>query len=470
MPGPLPITPTRVPPRPSIPTRSLRAVRASPASLSSLAFLAAFSLLAAPCAAAPGAGDFVPAAAARSRPDRWVPDAPAPGGLLWIERHLGPAAGAENLLFAHGAFSRIENRLLPTRLFEEENLFTRLLSIAYRLGKYTYLDWPAAAYLDVAQHELFGHGYRARAAGYEDIRFEVAMPPPYGRGDGLTVYSYPAGYRPGMDENLSMAMAGIEAEDILAQKQRNRFLREGSMDYHGSLLYLAASMGLSDYVAATDTVDINSSNDLSKWLYFANWKAGRVLGVDSWISLSDLKEGSRLAYADPFFWYAAWTAGRYLWNGSMRWRQPMIPLGPVRWLPSLGYRLSPFGGQYLAENLLTLGPRAATLRAVWGGGGLGSSWGADAEAQNLVRWHGWSLDAALRAWGQPPLRPDVRDPRPPEAREFGAGLSAAAVSPALFPRFPLRAAAGFSTKRAGYVPGESLEADFALRVGVGLYR
>jgi hypothetical protein len=62
------------------------------------------------------------------------------------------------------------------------------------------------------------------------------------------------------------------------------------------------------------------------------------------------------------------------------------------------------------------------------------------------------------------------DFRPPESPRLGGGMSAAAVSPALSRAFPLRLGAGFSAKRAGYVPGESLEADFALRAGVGWYR
>lgn len=406
--------------------------------------------------------------ALRLRPARWVPDVPAPDGLLWIDRYLGPAAGADNLLLAYGALSRIENRLLPTRLFEEERLFTRMLSIGYRLVKMNYIDLPAAYYLHIVQHEAFGHGWRAREAGYGEIEYDMPLPPPYGPGGGKTSFN-PTGFVRSLDDSLAMSMAGIEAGDILAQRQRNRFLREGSMDYPGALVYLNASLGLANYAAATDTYEEDTGNDVSNWITFVNWKAGRAPESDPWYSLSDLKEHSLIALADPFFWYSAWTMGRYLWNGSMRWRQPMIPLGPVRWLPSLGYRLSPFGGQYLAENLLTLGPRAATLRAAWGDGELGSSWGADAEARDLIRWRGWSLDAALRAWSQP-LSPEEGDPPPPIASRFGAGLSAAAVSPALFTVFPLRVAAGFSTKRAGYVPGESLESDFALRMGVGLYR
>lgn len=454
--------------------RSLRPDRLRPAPARAFpvlpVFLAVLSSFAFPGFAGPAPGDSASAPPVSRRPARWVPDAPAPGGLLWIDRYRGPAAGAENLLLAHGALSRLENRVLPTRLFEEENRFARLLSLSYRLGKFLYLDLPVAAYLPVVQHELSGHGWRAREAGYEDIRYEVPAPPPYGPGGGETRFYYPEGHAPGHDDILAMAMAGIEAEDILARTQRDRFLRAGSMDYPGALLYLGASLELAGYVAATDSVGPGTFNDVSNWLVAVNRKAGRDRETGYWITRSDLASRSLLALADPFLWYAAWAVGKYLWDGTMRWRQPMVPLGPARWLPSLGYRLSPFGGQFLAENLLALGPRVAVLRAAWGDGELGASWGADLEARDLARWRGWSLDAALRAWSQPPLRPEDPDPRPAEAPRLGAGLSAAAVSPALFKGFPLRLAAGVSAKRAGYVPGESLESDLALRAGVGLYR
>jgi hypothetical protein len=478
MPGQSPPPFPRAPLPASAPARSVfvpagRIPASARSARSARALLAAIvlALLASPGVAGPAIGDSAPSPPARPRAARWVPDTPTPGGLLWIDKHLSPSAGAANLLFAHGALSRIENRLLPTRLFEEENRFDRLLSFSYRLGKLTFLDLPAAYCLYLLQHEVFGHGWRAREEGYgEHVRYEFQPPPPYGSGGGLTRYSFPEGADPGVDETLARVMAGIEAADILAQRQRNRFLGEGSLDYHGALAYLNSSLGLALYAGSTEGVETETGNDVSNWLLFVNWKADRDAASDPWVSLSELQLRSLLALADPFLWYAAWTAGRYLWNGSMRWRQPMVPLGPVRWLPSLGYRLSPFGGQYLAENLLALGPRTATLRAAWGGGDLGSSWGADAEAQDLVRWRGWSLDAALRAWSQPPLQLEWSAPRPPGDPRFGAGMSATAVSPALSRAFPLRLGAGFSTKRAGYVPGESLDADFALRVGVGWHR
>lgn len=417
-------------------------------------------------AGASGAG----VSASRVPPPRWVQVAPDSAGLLlrW-DRNLSPAAGADNLLFAYGAFGRLEDRLLPTRLFEEERFAGRALSIAYRLGKVACLDLPAAQSLPLVQHEVFGHGWRAREEGYGHIRYDLSPPPPYGPGEGLTSWTYPDGFAP-TDDSLMLAQAGIEAEDILAKRQRDLFLRGGSLDLHGALLYFASSLGLADYVRATSGDETDMSNDVAAWLSLVNGKAGRDRPADRWISREDLERRTLLSLADPFLWYSGGFVLDYIWDGRSRRRYPMIPFGPARWLPGLGYRLSPFGGQYLAENLVVLRPRVAVLRAAWGSGELGASWGADLETRDLARWRGYSLDAAVRAWSQPVLRPEAGSPGPSGSSRFGAGLSAEVISPALFPGFPLRLAAGFSAKRPGYVPGESLGADFAWRAGVGAFR
>ena len=80
---------------------------------------------------------------------------------------------------------------------------------------------------------------------------------------------------------------------------------------------------------------------------------------------------------------------RYLWNGSSRWSYPMVPLGPARWLPLLGYRITPFGDQWVMENLVAGGDRAFQARFSKGDGRAGSTFGADLEARDALAWKGF---------------------------------------------------------------------------------
>lgn len=398
---------------------------------------------------------------------RWSQDAePAGGPLLWLDPDHAPLSGAENILTLSGALGRLEDRLLPLRLFRDENRIHQAASTAYRFSKLILLDVPPAAYLVVLQHEVYGHGYRAREAGYRDVRYELGMPPPYGPGDGSTSWRNPAG--PGPDRDIAMALAGVEATDILSQRLRGRWLQDGDMDYHAALLYLLSSFGLADYLAATGRDEADESNDMVAYVKGLNGKTGRALPSGYWVDLDDLEAGSNLAFADPFLFFSAWTVLRYVFFGGARWSPPALPLGPVRYLPSLGYRLSPFGGEALVENLAVWGRRSFNLRIAFGDGEAGASMGADLEGRRILAWRGFSLDGVLRFWSQPGLQLEPGGPWPGADPVPGFGAQLAVVSPAISRALPIRFGLGAGAKTSGYAPGERLDAGPTVRIGLGL--
>lgn len=406
------------------------------------------------------------AAPARSQPPRWAPPVGSGQELLRFDPDQSAGVGAENLLFLGAALGRLEDRLLPTRLFEEERLPGRLASFGYRFAKVALLDLPVAAFLPVLQHEVYGHGWRAREEGHASIEYEFAWPPPYGVGNASTAWE-PEPAEPVYDRDLAMDLAGIEATDILAGRQRLGFMRDGFMDYHGALLYLGASLGLVNYVFVTREDEEDLSNDVAAWLHDANLKADAT-GSRAWVALSDLEDGSRWALADPFLWYSAWALLRYLGSGRTHWIQPAVGIGPVRWVPLLGYRLTPFGGQGIFESLLAWRGRTAALRAAWGSGEPGTAVGIDLEAREVAAWKGFALDLALHGWSQPRLRlsPGRNASRDGEP---GGALSADLLLPALGRAFPLRLALGITAKSRGYLPGAPLAGGHTLRAGIGLF-
>lgn len=404
--------------------------------------------------------------AARSQPPRWVTPVGSGQELLRFDADQGAGVGAENLLFLAGAIGRIEDRLLPTRLFEEERFPGRAASFGYRFAKVAFLDLPVAAFLPALQHEVYGHGWRAREAGHASIEYDFALPPPYGLGNAST--SWEAGPAEAVrDRELAMDLAGIEATDLLAGRQRLVFMRGGFLDYHGALLYLGASLGLANYVFTTREGEDDLSNDVAAWLHDANLKADAT-GARRWVALSDLEDGSRWTLADPFLWYSAWALLRYLGSGSTHWIPPSIGIGPVRWLPLLGYRLTPFGGQGLVENLLAWRGRTAALRAAWGDGELGTASGLDLEVRDAAAWKGFTLDLALHGWSQPPLRLSPGGGDSPEGAP-GAALAADVLLPVPGRAFPLRLALGITAKTGGYLPGAPLDGGTTLRAGIGLF-
>lgn len=403
---------------------------------------------------------------------RWSQDAAADPGLLWIDTDQGPRAGADNMLFLHGAFGRLEDRLLPVRILVREQGLARAGNIAWRLGKAVLVDQAAAAWLPVLQHEVYGHGWRAREAGYGDLAYEIDPPQPYGFGEGSTSWSYAPSQAPGPDGEIGMASAGIEATDILARRLRFRWVSEGRMDCRSAHLYLTSFAGLHSYLRATEDGDTALSNDVVAWLTHVNGKAGRADRADWSVTRSGLEGPARWAgYLDVFALYSGFGILTHLWNGETRWKIRMIPLGNgMRWLPVPGYRLSPFGGQWSLENLVAGRRRTWVVRGASGGGPLGASLAADVEAGDLLAWRGLVFDAALRGWIQPRLWLDPRAPAPARASLPGGAFEVAALSPPLSASLPLRVSLGYGYKGPGWSPGLPLEAGSTVRAGVGLQR
>jgi hypothetical protein len=402
---------------------------------------------------------------ARAEEGEWEPEKVR---MLWISTLRDPISGAENAAFAADALGRIEDRLLPGRPFGEESGLYRLAGGTYRALKLALLDMPAAAWLAVLQHEYYGHGFRAREAGFHDIRYELELPPPYGSGEGSTswIQRRPAA----SDEFMAMSMAGIEATDLLSRGLRTHWAAGGRMDYHGALLYLFSALGLGAYVEATSEDETDRSNDIVAYLVGANGKAGLNYPREAWLSQEDLEEGSRASFADPFYWFSWWTLLRYAWNGETHWRYPSVPLGPVRWLPAAGYRLTPFGGEYVLENLLAAKGdpgirRTLALRGAYGDGELGRTIAAGLDARGIPIWKGFALDAGLDAWRQPPLRLDPFDGPPGRGGRWGFGGEVGLSMPTPFRFLRFAVAAGY--KGEGYLPGYRLRGGATLRAGLG---
>lgn len=83
------------------------------------------------------------------------------------------------------------------------------------------------------QHEVFGHGARVREFGGE-ASYELHLFPPYGSGAGLTTWNFEGS----LDQGTAVNIAGIEAEELLAEDVRLRSLSDGILNYRDAYIYI----------------------------------------------------------------------------------------------------------------------------------------------------------------------------------------------------------------------------------------
>ena len=87
--------------------------------------------------------------------------------LVW-DRHFSSPVAAENLQTLHWGLYAVQDRVLKPRWDAEKTTSRKLLGLTYRLGKGILLDYPVDFMLALVQHEVFGHGARAREFGFGD--------------------------------------------------------------------------------------------------------------------------------------------------------------------------------------------------------------------------------------------------------------------------------------------------------------
>jgi len=393
--------------------------------------------------------------------------------MLWYGPDMPASLGAGNILAAYHAAGALEDRILKPRLWDESRWPGKTGGLLYRALRLSLIDEPLLVfYAVVGQHEFSGHGLRAREAGYDHIRYEFSPPFPYGRGTGTTWFMYPTFRPPPADRNLAMAMGGVEATSVMGRKIRMGWMRNGTMDYHGSLAYLSAVGDLGNYLSQSRESDLDrspdQSNDMLVYIRALNEKHGDTVRADYRVGIRRIDRMGDVSYLDPFRWFAFWTVFKTrLWSGNSTFALPTLPLGPVRYLPGFGLGLTPWGPEYHFENLAAWDGRVFSLRYRAGDDTFRKSWGLDLEALEAVRFAGWSLDAGANLWRQPRLRLTHEDQGPTPER-IGFRESLTLFSPPASDTFPLRAALGQDFKTSGFLPGERLERGHGWRMGLGL--
>ncbi len=216
------------------------------------------------------------------------------------------------------------------------------------------LGWLPVNFLAaVAQHEVFGHGYRIRDLGSSRAKvkgYHFETPPPYGVGGGGT--SYDLGPAITTTEETAISMGGVESTAILAQLTKLKWLESHRIDPRQSILYLLSQQDLNLYIGTLNTpaADLDG-NDMRMYIESLNYTY-----TNHFISKARLRSLSWINLGDPFTFYAIYAWFRYLDSGKET-RIPMIPVYGMGYLPGVRLGLTPFGPEFFIENYLLKGRR-----------------------------------------------------------------------------------------------------------------
>lgn len=400
-----------------------------------------------------------------------------------VDIHFTPYAGAENIILLQKSFEKVENVVFPIpSSIATKDLGDSRYSLNNRMliGAKALLFWlPFNSSCTVTQHEIFGHGYRVRDLG-----------PKYAEVTGYKMYvitgstAIETTNKLTVSQSITINIAGLEADAILANKLKMKWLSSGHIDPRQGSLYALSSLSLTGYalsVHENPTTVPKTGNDIINFLFELN-----SLYKESPLTYTTLKNASLVNILDPFLIYSILSQIYYV-NYGVATNIPMFKFGSIQYLSSPRLSLTPFGLQGYLDNFIMFKSVPTYLYLKWGKNGSNIYYGCGIENPSVFNWKKASLGFRADLWRQPMV---LFQQGALSAKQIEALPEETSISqiPQLYPmslltkrslggafsiigtyglvKWPARIYLELGYKSDGYLPGEALRASPIARGGL----
>ncbi|MCB1109510.1 MAG: hypothetical protein KDK64_00870 [Chlamydiia bacterium] len=372
-----------------------------------------------------------------------------------VDPHFSPYSGSANLLTAEGLLILGEDALFPGG---GRNTTSKVWGRALE----QLIFWQSIGTMtSVAQHEIFGHGYRLRELGVTPKRYVVT---PWG---GATYFEVKESFKVG--DMMAVIVAGLEAESIMAWDLKTKWLREGKIDGRLSPTYNQAQQSLFWYTLITQlgrlhNDEISEGNDVDGYLKFQN-----ATYIDSNLTIGQLTRWSLFNWLDPMTFYSYYAFFYYMAEGKS-WAFPMIPLGKdIRYLPNVKIAYAPYAPEAYLENFFIFRGNPVYFYFKGGKRSFGSGFVYDHFFEGTrgalgLKFDGWNQGVFVTPATLEELEETGEAFRPSvNKRRWGAALSLRGTlnftrSMALYTEL--------GGKTSGYLPGYGLDKEIIGRIGI----
>lgn len=391
-----------------------------------------------------------------------------------VDPYYSPFVGKDAILSLHESvqllseFSQGSNENPPRGL---KPSFYRLLDCA--------LFWDPLCYAEtVVQHEVFGHGYRIRSLKDAKVNgYSFDLPPPFGKGGGATYFSI--GPEITIGEFQAIGIAGLEAEEILSQDIKKKFIKKGKISRKLSSLYVIARYSPLNYALVPFEPkeyyedSISSGHDIEGYLATL-----AVLYPSQAMSVGTMVNSLMWNFLDPMTFYQIAGHFYYIFTGKDM-KVPMIPLTKdLSYLPNVSVKLAPYGLETYVENYFLYKESLVSMYVKAGKFHPDDLYyGMGFEGENLWSYKEFSLGCRADVWMQPNFLfnwsfENVLDgvaPQEPFEVSFKKipGGSFALVGKYGFFENKISFFADVGFKSKGYLPGYPLGSAPITRVGLG---
>lgn len=350
-------------------------------------------------------------------------------------------------------------------LLRAEEELTPTSSLLTRVAAGLLVDAPIAIAGIVLPHEVFGHGGRAREAGF-GVSYDLSPPPPYGwifggRVGNSVNWEIGDEPEPTLDETALFALGGLEVQGLQIHDLGFSAFRARTLSRGDALLYLTATIEAAAYTA-------RSSGDIEH--YFDHLEA-RYL-ADREVERRRTRVSAAIAAVDPLFLVSLYSYFyRYLVRGDRTVPYPAIAAGPLELSARLGLLLVPWGREHELTVLLgaSQGNLASTFGVGEGPGGSSLSWSVRAADIRIAG--DLFATSRLHVARQPRLGVIDRDEPLPNTGMFGGPRRHTSVAGEVGLDYRIGSwvvGGRIGRKTDGYVPGDPYAASWTGAVTLGV--
>lgn len=364
---------------------------------------------------------------------------------LSIDKYYSPYMGADLMMTGLRGYEALDEIILSGSA-GDTSLSMCLGRTAKLLIEYSLSNWGM-----VAQHEVFGHGARAREFHLYDIDYKVDL------FHGYTTYDNTQFNQLNINQKAAIAAGGVEATSILAGKMQDSWMEGDAIDRLDAIFYLVNSFDQSMYVFSASDSEFHADLEIGSYIDYVNaWQGGNVL------TLNTLKGKIAWDWADPMIYFSLWSLYNYIATGEPSVPFSTLHIGKTRFMPTTRTLLTPWGPEFQLQNhFATQDNKYFAVNFRVGRTGGVNSYGADLNMYPLAQYSNWSLNNKLSAWYQPHIVKNTTAPTNTNKYGFAEFMG---VSFNLSGAVKAMGEIGYKT--SGYLPGVQLSAGWVWRIGL----
>jgi len=388
----------------------------------------------------------------KTAPSKFVESPALAKGQLIFDRKMSPYMGANDFITAFRGLEYFEDHAIRNgkypRGFGAGCVRFLELSLIYN---------PLAAWSSVAQHEIFGHGYRIRDLGKNVAQvhsYHVEAPFPFSNkpAQGATYFSFSPDIT--LSQIMAIDIAGIEANYVFSRVIKKQWIQAGSISGRETALYDQNALMGTLYALSLQENNA-ASHDIAAYLDDLN-----AAYPNAHLSKVHLNRQMLWNLVDPMLYYNMWASWSYILYGKSV-PIPMFRIKSVRFLPNLRTELTPFGIENYFESYFMYNDKLTYFYARQGKHAGQTYWGVGIDKKGIFTRKKTSFDVKLEFWKQPKMALKLGESLPTSS------LIGALITVSLNVKFKKFSwFEEFGGKTEGFVPGQSLKKALIGRFGL----